>query len=55
VLETVVDSSRRRYQVPFRFTGKLNKLTIEPKPVPLSDADRKLLMINSQRDNAAAQ
>ena len=43
------------YQVPFRFTGKLDKLTIELKPVPLSDAEKKLLMENSQRNNAAAQ
>jgi hypothetical protein len=43
------------YQVPFRFTGTLSKLTLELKPVPLSDADKKLLIQNSQRNNAAAQ
>ena len=30
------------YQVPFRFTGKLNRLTVELKPVRLSAADEKL-------------
>jgi hypothetical protein len=28
------------YQVPFRFTGKLDKLTIKLEPTQLTDADR---------------
>jgi hypothetical protein len=43
------------YEVPFHFTGKLGKLTIELKPAPLSDADKKLLMIDSQRNNSSSQ
>jgi hypothetical protein len=29
------------YQVPFRFTGKLTKLTIKLGPEQLTDADKK--------------
>jgi hypothetical protein len=43
------------YQVPFRFTGKLNKLTLQLKPVALSAADRKMLQDKARRDNAASQ
>jgi arylsulfatase len=43
------------YQVPFRFTGTLDKLTLQLKPVPLSAADRKLLEEKSRRNNSAAQ
>jgi hypothetical protein len=43
------------YQVPFRFTGKLNKLTLQLKPVPLNAAARKLLEEKARRNNAAAQ
>jgi arylsulfatase A-like enzyme len=43
------------YSVPFRFTGKLDKLTIELKPVPLSAADLKLLQEKSQPNNAASE
>jgi len=43
------------YSVPFRFTGKLDNLTIELKPVPLSAADLKLLQEKSQPNNAASE
>jgi arylsulfatase len=43
------------YQVPFRFTGKLNKLTILLRPVPLSAADQKLLEEKGHRENAASE
>ena len=43
------------YQVPFRFTGKLNRLTIELRPVPLSAADEKLLEEKGNRENEASQ
>jgi arylsulfatase len=45
----------RDYQVPFRLTGKLNKLTLQLKPVALSAADRKILQEKSRRNNAASQ
>ena len=37
-LRTPVDD--KDYQVPFRFTGKLNNLTIRLGPGQLTDADR---------------
>ena len=43
------------YQVPFRFTGKLNRLTIELRPVPLSAADENLLEEKGNRENEASQ
>jgi hypothetical protein len=43
------------YQVPFRFTGVLNKLTLQLKPVALSAADRKMLQDKARRNNAASQ
>ena len=33
--------TRRDPKVPFRFTGKLNKLTVKVGPVQLADADKK--------------
>ena len=32
------------YQVPFRFTGKLNKLTLAIDPPKLTEEDKKKLM-----------
>ena len=43
------------YQVPFRFTGKLNKLTLQLNPVALSAADQKTLQDKARRNNAASQ
>jgi len=43
------------YQVPFEFTGKLDKLTVELRPAALSAEDQKLLQEKSQRDNAASE
>jgi arylsulfatase A-like enzyme len=43
------------YQVPFKFTGKLNKLTIKIDRPKLTPADEKLLMQESRRNNSASQ
>ena len=43
------------YQVPFEFTGKLNKLTVELKPVPLTAADQKVVQEKGQRNNEASE
>jgi arylsulfatase A-like enzyme len=43
------------YQVPFKFTGKLNKLTIKIDRPQLTPADEKLLMQESRRNNSASQ
>jgi arylsulfatase len=39
------------YQVPFRFTGKLNKLTLTIDRPKLTPEDEKKLMMESQRNN----
>jgi len=43
------------YQVPFRFTGKLDKLTLKIEPPKLTAADIKLLQEEAQRNNRMAQ
>jgi arylsulfatase A-like enzyme len=43
------------YQVPFRFTGKLNKLTLKIERPKLSPADEKRLLEESQRNNRASE
>jgi hypothetical protein len=43
------------YQVPFRFTGKLAKLTLKIEPPKLTAADEKLLREEAQRNNRMAQ
>jgi arylsulfatase A-like enzyme len=43
------------YQVPFRFTGKLNKLTVNLKPTGLSAEDQRKLDMNAQRNNRASE
>ncbi len=50
---TPVDDSD--YQVPFRFTGKLNKLTLKIDRPKLSPADEKLLLEQSQPNNRASE
>ena len=43
------------YQVPFKFTGKLNKLTLTIDRPKLTPADEKLLMQESQRNNRVSE
>ena len=52
-LRTPVDD--RDYQVPFRFTGKLNKLTVNLKPEPMSAEDQKRFQDEARRVNLAAE
>jgi hypothetical protein len=47
--------SDQDYKAPFRFTGKLNKLTLELKPAPLGAVDKKALETKGHRNNAASQ
>jgi len=44
----------RDYQVPFKFTGKLNKLTLKLEPPVLTPEDKKMLE-QAQRNNRMAQ
>ncbi len=43
------------YQVPFRFTGKLTKLTLKIDRPKLTPADEKMLMEQSQRNNKTSE
>jgi len=43
------------YQVPFKFTGTLNKLTLSINRPRLTPADEKQLMQESQRNNRASE
>jgi arylsulfatase len=43
------------YQVPFRFTGKLDKLTLSIEEPKLTPADEKLLREEGQRNNSMSQ
>lgn len=43
------------YQVPFRFTGKLNKLTVKLEPVSLNLEEQKLLDQKARRNNQASE
>jgi hypothetical protein len=42
------------HTVPFRFTGKLRKLTLKVEPPVLTEADKMKLM-QAHRNNAVAQ
>ncbi|HYL60028.1 MAG TPA: arylsulfatase, partial [Candidatus Acidoferrales bacterium] len=44
-----------KYDVPFRFTGKLNKLTFDLGPVQLSPEEQKAMEAMGHRDNPASQ
>jgi arylsulfatase A-like enzyme len=52
-LRTPVDD--KDYQVPFRFTGKIIKLTVNLKPEPMSAEDQKLFDEGAQRAALAAE
>jgi hypothetical protein len=43
------------YQVPFKFTGTLAKLTVEVKPAQLTPTGRELLKQKSQRSNSSSE
>jgi arylsulfatase A-like enzyme len=43
------------YQVPFSFTGKLNKLTVKIERPKLTPEDEKLLLEQSRRNNKASE
>jgi arylsulfatase len=43
------------YQVPFRFTGKLRKVTIRVQPRSLTPAEEEVLRREGQRSNRASE
>jgi arylsulfatase len=54
-IDTGTPVDDRDYQVPFRFNGTLEKLTVDLKPVPLNNADQKALEGSSQRNNKSSE
>jgi arylsulfatase len=48
-VDTRTSVDDKDYQPPFRFTGKLDKLTIKLEPVQASDAERKAAQANVER------
>ena len=54
-MDTGTPVDDKDYQVPFAFTGKLDKVTVSLKPSQLSAEDQRILDIKSQRDNAASE
>jgi arylsulfatase A-like enzyme len=54
-MDTGTPVDDKDYQVPFRFTGKLNKVTVNLKPTGLTAEDQRTLDINSQRNNRASE
>ena len=54
-MDTGTPVDDRDYQVPFKFTGKLNKLTLQLEPPKLTPAEEKLLREKSQRNNQASE
>jgi len=53
--DTGTPADDKDYQVPFKFTGKLAKLTVKIDGPKLTPADEKLLMEKSQRNNRASE
>ena len=43
------------YQIPFKFTGKIKKLTLKLDPPKLSDAEKDLLKKEGQKNNRASE
>jgi arylsulfatase len=54
-MDTGTPVDDKDYQVPFAFTGKLDKVTVTLKPSQLSAEDQRKLDMNGQRDNAASE
>jgi len=53
--EAIKPQDDRDYKVPFKFTGKIAKLTIKLDPPKLSEAEEKLLKQEGQRNNKASE
>ncbi len=52
---TPVAFIEHNYQVPFRFTGKLNKLTFDLQPQQLTAEERRVMQALGQRNNRASE
>jgi arylsulfatase len=54
-LDTGTPVDDNDYQVPFKFTGKIHKLTIEPQESMLSLIQQKILQIKGDRNNPSSE
>ena len=54
-LDTGTPVDDKDYQVPFKFTGKIVKLTIELQPPQLSEEEHSVLEMKGQRNNQASE
>ncbi len=54
-IDTRTPVDDKDYQVPFRFTGKLNKLTVNLKPEPMNAEEQKQWNEAAKRVNLAAE
>ena len=54
-LDTGTPVDDRDYQVPFRFTGKINQLTITPGIQQLSEQEKAILTEKGSRNNSASE
>lgn len=53
--DTGTSVADKDYQIPFKFTGKINKIHLKIDPPKLSEAEIKLLREQGQRDNKASE
>lgn len=54
-MDTGTPVDDKDYQVPFRFTGKLNRLTLKLNPAELSAKDQETLQEKGARNNSASE
>jgi hypothetical protein len=54
-MDTGTPVDDKDYQVPFRFTGKLNRLTIKLEPLKLSLEEQKALLEKGRRYNEVSE
>lgn len=54
-MDTGTSVEDKDYQVPFKFTGKLNKLSVHLKAEPLTPEDQKKVEIKGERNNAVSE
>lgn len=54
-LDTGTSVDDQDYQIPFQFTGKIIKVSVEPKALQLADDEQKLFMQKTHRNNAASE
>jgi arylsulfatase len=54
-VDTGTSVEDKDYQVPFRFTGKIIKLMVEPQPIKLGEEEKQIFLQKNRRNNAASE